>query len=107
MDITNISRQNSLPMPQGDPRQAPDQQTAKGGNGSDSASTAKGYESPVVKIDAQTGAAVLSFVDPDTGKQSFQVPSRTALEYERQQRLAEQAGNLAGKSTTSPGSSSS
>ncbi len=105
MDITNVSRQNSLPMPREDTHQAPEQQTAKNGNGN--ASSPKGYESPIVKIDAQTGTAVLSFINPDTGKQNFQVPSETALQYERQQRLADQAAHPAEKPKTTRGQSTS
>jgi hypothetical protein len=41
-----------------------------------------------MQIDPTTGAAVLEFRDQATGKQSFQVPSKTALEYDRQQRLS-------------------
>jgi hypothetical protein len=41
--------------------------------------------SPVVKMDGPTGAAVLSFRDPVTGEQNFQIPSRTALAYEQNQ----------------------
>jgi hypothetical protein len=62
--------------------------SASAGTASGVGSVPQTYESPVVKIDPATGAAVLSFLNPGTNQQAFQVPSRTALEYERQQRLA-------------------
>jgi len=107
MDIDISSKQNSLQFSRGDwtpearAAQAGASQTATtaapvGNAGDKVASIPKGYESPVVKIDPTTGAAVLSFRDPGSDQQSFQVPSRSALEYERQQRLADNAKSAPG-----------
>lgn len=98
MDVTGIARQN---VPAVNPTEAP----VKGDshfNHTQAAAAQKGgapevgidgkpqsFVSPMVKIDGKTGAAVLSFRDPSSGGQSFQVPSQTALEYSRQQRLQE------------------
>ncbi len=104
MDITTVSRQNSLPTPREDSSPPADPQSNKSSSGATTAtaanSTPKTYESPVVRIDSATGSAVLSFVDPSTGKQSFQVPSRTALEYERQQHLTDATAKAAGDTTS-------
>jgi hypothetical protein len=107
MDITNISRQNGLPSMRGDTT-PPAIQQADSGSGSNSTGSdtgsghsvpSKGYESPVLHIDSATGATVLAFLDP-SGKELFQTPSRTALEYERQQALAASSGKPAKGQTT-------
>ena len=101
MDVSSIARQAS-PAPSvsdSSSTAASSAAAASGASSSDSASSsssssssatgasAKAFVSPIVQIDGQTGAAVLSFRDPNTGAQDFQLPSRTALQYERQQRL--------------------
>ncbi len=100
MDINVIGSQNGLPIDRGDgtatarsaqtdiPQAVAAPASTDAGVGSSGTSIPQGYESPVVKIDPTTGSAVLSFLDPGSNQQAFQVPSRTALEYERQQRLA-------------------
>ena len=97
MGVSSISRQASPPPTALDASSA-DVSSASSSSSSSSASSAptssnspagKGFVSPIMQIDSQTGAAVLSFRDPDTGLQDFQSPSRSALEYDRQQRLAD------------------
>lgn len=53
------------------------------------------YSSPVVDFDAATGALIWKYRDPTTGDFLYQSPSRTALLYERSQRLAESQGKPA------------
>lgn len=117
MDIDVTGKQNGLPYNAGDwaatartAQPAPDTtSTASDSSGtgtggaaaSSSTSTGKAYESPIMKIDPETGAAVLSFLNPGTDQQAFQVPSRSALEYERQQRLTMPAEKTGGTTGTS------
>jgi len=91
MDVNSIGRQTS---PAYSLNEAPDKSAVTASSGTTDATTTatssdatqKTFSSPVVQIDGPTGAAVLSFRDP-SGSEEFQVPSRTALKYEHQQRL--------------------
>ena len=94
-DWTAQTRPAQTDSTQASSAQAGSTQAAAGGTTAGT-SVPKGYESPVVKIDPGTGAAVLSFRDPGSDEQAFQVPSRTALEYERQQRLTENSPKATG-----------
>lgn len=59
------------------------------------------YSSPIVDFDAATGALIWKYRDPTTGDFLYQSPSRTALLYERSQRLAESQGKPAETGQTS------
>ena len=108
MDMNVIGSQNGLPPERGDgtatvrsaqtdtPQAATAPASTNASGAVAAATTPKAYESPVVKIDPTTGAAVLSFRNPGSDEQAFQVPSRTALEYERQQRLTIHSANDTG-----------
>jgi hypothetical protein len=94
MDISPTGKQNSLPVAREDATPAASQaQAPKPPQAQDSktGSTAlpKTFDSPVVQIDPTTESAVLSFRDGKTGEQTFQLPSRSALEYSRRQSLTE------------------
>ena len=95
MDISPTGKQNSLPIGREDTARAASQAQAQQQQPHDQAQkasptvTPKAYESPVVQIDSATGSTVLSFRDANNGQQQFQSPSRTALEYNRAQRVAD------------------
>jgi len=89
MDVTGIALQSQAhDMAEAPQKGAAQQHQADQGQATQvQAPEPKPVVSPVVKIDGPTGAAVLSFRDPNSGDQTFQVPSRTALAYERRQLL--------------------
>lgn len=95
MDISPTGKQNSLPIGREDTARAASQAQAQQQQPQDNAQKAaskvptKPFESPVVQIDSATGSTVLSFRDANNGQEQFQSPSRTALEYNRAQRVAD------------------
>ena len=90
MDVTNIARpsipsvspERSASPSAADPQQ---QQQAQQQPASDPAakSSATEFESPIVSFDSSTGGAILEFRNASTGVETFQVPSKMALEYQR------------------------
>ncbi len=51
------------------------------------AAPATTYSSPIVTLDAQSGAIVLEYRNAATGVEEYQSPSEAALQYQQAQRL--------------------
>jgi hypothetical protein len=53
------------------------------------AATALVYSSPVIALDAVTGAMIWQYRDSSSGEQLYQSPSRTALLYQRSDHMSQ------------------
>lgn len=59
----------------------------------------KRYSSPVIAMDSNTGLAMLQFRDSLTGKETYQIPDKATLAYEKAQTQAAPSVQASGKAS--------
>jgi hypothetical protein len=103
MDVTNVSR-SEIPTLQGrDPTSGSNQSTAappepaaaKPAAASAPKADATPHSNPAIALDTDTNATVLKYQEA-SGNMSFQLPSKTTLEYQRHQAMATHKDDAAG-----------
>lgn len=107
MDVTGLSPVSSTD-PLSASRASASTSNASSQSSSDSSSSTTSsqvyYSSPVVTVDAVTGALIEEWRDSQTGNELYQSPTRTALLYGQAQSLAASKSSNTGASGINPAS---
>lgn len=89
MDVASLGRGYA---PASEKVQAPEAATSSSSTSQTASQTSgKVVQTPIIAFDSSTGDPVLQFRDPQSGDQTFQVPSKQALEYAQLERLAKES----------------